>query len=186
MKSAGLISMLAVFAALSLLGCNTAPATQADRDALYADATAALSAFEAKDPGLRRFFEDAVGYATFPSVGKGGLGFGGAYGRGVLYERGVMVGHCDLTQATVGFQLGGQVYRELIFFQTPEALESFKRGEFELAAQASAVAAEAGAAATADFEAGVVIFTLPKGGLMYEASIGGQKFSYRDAGDYAN
>ncbi|MHC4993836.1 MAG: YSC84-related protein, partial [Planctomycetota bacterium] len=96
----------------------------------------------------------------------------------VLYEEGSPVGYCDLSQGSIGFQLGGQVYSELIFFETHTALLNFKSGEFAFAAQASAVAATAGAAANVDYDGGVAVFTQAKGGLMYEASIGGQKFTF--------
>jgi hypothetical protein len=133
---------------------------------------------ERADPGLARFFEGAAGYAVFPSVGKGGAGLGGAHGTGVLYEKGVARGETTLTQVTVGLQLGGQVYTEVVFFETEKALAHFKKGEFAMAAQVSAVAAAAGASANAKYVDGVSVFTLAKGGLMAEASVGGQKFSY--------
>ena len=91
-----------------------------------------------------------------------------------------VVGKTTLTQVTVGLQLGGQVYSEFIFFKDDVALGNFKRGNFELGAQASAVAATAGASADADCDKGVAIFTNTSGGLMYEASVGGQKFKYED------
>ncbi len=103
---------------------------------------------------------------------------GGAYGRGELFEDGTVTGFCDLTQGTIGFQLGGQAYSELIFFENRGALLHFKSGNFAFAAQASAVAATAGASTDADYESGVIVFTMAKGGLMFEASIGGQKFSF--------
>jgi lipid-binding SYLF domain-containing protein len=106
------------------------------------------------------------------------MGLGGAYGKGEVYEREALIGVSSLTQLTIGFQLGGQAYSEIIFFKDKEALDDFKGGNFELGAQASAVAATAGASADASYDNGVAIFTLAKGGLMYEASIGGQKFSF--------
>ena len=98
--------------------------------------------------------------------------------KGEVYEQGVLIGTSSLTQLTIGWQLGGQAYSELVFFKDKAALDDFKRGNFELGAQASAVAATAGASADASYDNGVAIFTLAKGGLMYEASIGGQKFSF--------
>ena len=145
-----------------------------------AEARQAVSAFQKADPSLQRFFRSAHAYAVFPTVGKGGFGIGGAYGSGVVFRAGEVVGETSLTQLTIGFQLGGQAYREIIFFRDRETFEDFKRGRFELSAQASAVAATYGASADADFENGVAVFTLAKGGLMYEASVGGQKFSYSD------
>ena len=142
------------------------------------DARETLEHFRKKDPALSKFLEGAAGYAVFPTVGKGGFGVGGAYGKGTLFERGTPVGAASLTQATVGFQLGGQAYSEIIFFETPHTLTAFKEGQLALAAQASAVAVTAGASADAHYREGVAVFTLAKGGLMYEASVGGQKFDY--------
>ncbi len=143
-----------------------------------AEVAETLATFKNTDPGIKVFFDKAYGYAVFPTVGKGGIGIGGAYGTGKVYERGAYVGKTSLTQVTIGFQLGGQAYREIIFFKDKKALDNFKSGKFELGAQASAVAATAGASANADYDNGVAIFTVAKGGLMYEATVGGQKFSY--------
>ena len=122
------------------------------------------------------FFGNSYGYAVFPTIGKGGIGIGGARGKGLLYEGGNITGEVTLTQLTVGFQWGGQAYSEFIFFKDDVALADFKRGNYELGAQASAVAVTAGASADANYSGGVAIFTQAKGGLMYEASVGGQKF----------
>jgi lipid-binding SYLF domain-containing protein len=137
-----------------------------------------IARFKKADPALKRFFKKAYGYAVFPTVGKGGIGIGAAHGSGLVYEKGRVIGRTKLSQLTIGFQLGGQAYSEIIFFEHKRALDNFKEGNFELSAQASAVAATAGASADADYEAGVAIFTIEKGGLMYEASVGGQKFSF--------
>ena len=138
----------------------------------------AIDELKRANPGLTRFFDGAAGYAVFPSVGKGAVGVGGAHGNGVLYEKGVAVGETKLTQVTVGLQVGAQAYTEVIFFETAKALEDFKKGEFAMAAQVSAVAAKAGASANVKYVEGVSVFTHAKGGLMAEASVGGQKFSY--------
>jgi lipid-binding SYLF domain-containing protein len=145
-----------------------------------ADARQAVAEFKKADPSLNRFFRAAYAYAVFPTVGKGGFGIGGAYGRGLVFKGGHVVGETSVTQLTIGFQLGGQAYREIIFFEDKGTFDDFKKGNFELSAQASAVAATFGASADADFDNGVAVFTLARGGLMYEASIGGQKFSYDD------
>ena len=129
-----------------------------------------------KDPDMQRFFDTAVAYVIIPTVGKGGIGIGGARGKGLLYEGGNITGEVTLTQLTFGFQWGGQAYSEFIFFKDDVALADFKRGNYELGAQASAVAVTAGASADAAYSGGVAIFTQAKGGLMYEASVGGQKF----------
>ena len=136
-----------------------------------------IVAFKAADESLINFFNAAYGYAVFPSIGKGAVGIGGAHGSGILYEQGVPIGRTTMTQVTIGLQLGGQSYSEIIFFENKQTLDDFKDG-FELAAQASAVAVDQGASADAAYNNGVAIFTLVQGGLMAEASIGGQKFSF--------
>ncbi|KRT55191.1 lipid-binding SYLF domain-containing protein [endosymbiont of Ridgeia piscesae] len=141
-------------------------------------ANEAIAEFKKADPDLQAFFDQARGYAVFPTVGKGGFGLGGAYGKGVVYEQGKPIGNTSVTQLTIGFQLGGQAYREVIFFKDKKTLDDFKQGNYELGAQASAVAVKAGVSADADYKNGVAVFTIAKGGLMYEASVGGQKFSY--------
>ena len=142
------------------------------------DAQETIALFRKTDPGLSRFFDRSVGWAVFSTVGKGAIGIGGAHGSGVLFERGKAVGTCTLTQVTVGFQLGGQAYSEIIFFETPATLADFKSGALALAAQVSAVAAAEGASANAKYQLGVAVFTIATGGLMYEASVGGQKFTF--------
>ncbi len=113
------------------------------------------------------------------TVGKGAAGIGGAYGRGVLFEHGRPTGQTSLTQVTIGAQLGGQAYSEIVFFESESAATSFKKGEFAMAAEVSAVVAATGASANAKYANGVAVFTLAKGGLMAEASVGGQKFGFR-------
>jgi lipid-binding SYLF domain-containing protein len=137
-----------------------------------------LSQFRSNDPGFKAFFNAAYGYAIFPRVAKGGIGVGGAYGKGKVYEKGKFIGRTTLTQITIGFQLGGQEYSEIIFFKDKRALDDFTDGNFEFGAQASAVALTTGASATAAYDNGVAIFTVVRGGLMYEASVGGQKFKF--------
>ena len=131
-----------------------------------------------RDPDLQRFFDSAHGYAVFPTVGKGAIGIGGAHGKGEVFEGGRLIGRSSVTQLTIGLQLGGQAYSEIIFFKDRDTLVDFKNGNFELSAQASAVAITAGASKDASYDRGVAVFTMTKGGLMYEASIGGQKFSF--------
>jgi lipid-binding SYLF domain-containing protein len=140
-----------------------------------ADKTVAL--YKKTDPGLTAFFSNSAGYAVL-SVGKAGVGFGGAAGRGVLYEHGRITGKTSLAQATVGWQIGAQSYSEVIFFENEAALAKFKGGNFAFAAQVSAVALKSGASANARYREGVAVFTATKAGLMLEASIGGQKFNY--------
>lgn len=137
-----------------------------------------IAEFKRKDANLKKFFKEAYGYAIFPTVGKGGMGIGGAYGKGEVYQKGALIGTTSLKQISIGFQFGGQAYSEIIFFKNKEALDRFTSDSYELSAQASAVAVKAGAATTAVYDNGLAIFTMAKGGLMYEATVAGQKFSY--------
>ena len=148
------------------------------------------------------FFNNSYGYAIFPTIGKGGLGIGGAHGSGSVYAGGKKVGTSKMTQVTIGFQWGGQAFSQIIFFEDERAFKSFTSGNFEFSAQASAVAITAGVSAEANtgggtsgsasggsknatttsrsgYRKGMAIFTIAKGGLMYEAAIGGQKYSYK-------
>lgn len=143
-----------------------------------AEAQEVIQAFLDRDPTMKVFFDNAYGYAVFPGIGKGGIVIGGAYGSGEVYEQGQYIGRAKVTQVTIGFQLGGQKYMQLIFFRSKDALDELTSGNFEFSARASAVAVTAGAAADADYEDDVAVFTMIKGGLMYEATIGGQKFSF--------
>lgn len=138
----------------------------------------AIELLKDTDSKLKDWFKDAYGYVIFPNVGKGGFGIGGAFGKGEVYENGKFIGEARLTQGTIGFQLGGQLYTEVIFFNKKENLSNFKESRYAFSAQMSAVAAAEGAAANAKYEHGVAVFTLAKGGLMYEASVGGQKFKF--------
>lgn len=142
----------------------------------HAKSQEAIAAFKEKDPSIQRFFDAASGYVVIPTVGKGGIGIGGARGKGILYEGGSPTALVTLTQLSIGFQWGGQAYSEFIFFEDAATLADFKKGNFELNAQASAVAVTVGASADAAFKGGMAIFTQAKGGLMYEAAVGGQKF----------
>ena len=154
--------------------------------------------------GAGDFIDDAYGYAVFPSIGKGGIGIGGAHGKGEVFVGGKKVGKTKMSQITYGLQLGGQVYSQMIFFRDERAFDDFTSGNFEFGAQATAVALTAGAQASTtsggggntssgtdadsskvnaddkqyDKRSGMATFTIAKGGLMYEATLGGQKFKY--------
>lgn len=145
---------------------------------LHHDVLKAISTFKATDPAMQKFFDNSSGYAVFPGITKGAIGVGAAHGDGEVIQRGAVIGTTSVTQVTIGAQLGGQQYAEIIFFETKDALESFKGGHFTMAAQVSAVAAAEGASANARYSSGVAVFTVAKGGLMYEASVGGQKFTF--------
>jgi lipid-binding SYLF domain-containing protein len=165
-----LFARLAVF--LMLFVTTAAPAR--------GDSASVIAKMKQKDPGMAKVFDEAYGYAIFATVGKGGIGIGGARGKGEVFEKGVRIGTSTLTQLSVGFQLGGQVYSEVIFFKDKTALDDFKRGNFEIGAQVSAVALTERASRDLAYNSGVAIVTMAKGGLMYEASVGGQKFTYKD------
>ncbi|MBS94457.1 MAG: hypothetical protein CL799_08470 [Chromatiales bacterium] len=150
-------------------------------------------------PAAKPFFANSVAYAVFPTIGKGGIGIGGAYGKGRVYKNGRHVGNVTMAQISIGFQFGGQAYSEIIFFKGNDIFNDFKGGDFEFGADASAVALTAGAqasattkgvtasAGTSDTETeisaaewfrGMAVFTIAKGGLMYQATVGGQAFDY--------
>lgn len=149
-----------------------------DTKKLLSDAAKAKAAFLKSDPLMKSLFSSAAGYVIFPNIGKGAVGVGAAAGNGIVYEKGKAIGKAKMKQATIGFQLGGQAYREVIFFENKAALDQFKGGNFELSAQASVVAVTKGASVDAKYRNGIMVFTQEKGGLMYEASVGGQKFGY--------
>jgi lipid-binding SYLF domain-containing protein len=165
--------------------------------------TQALKNFR-DQPATQPFFAEAVGYAIFPTIGKGGIGIGGAYGPGRVYKHGAYVGEVKMGQVSIGWHFGGQVYSEIIFFQNEEIFKEFTDGDFEFGADASAVALTAGAQASAstkgstasagtsaektsqvdtDWLRGMAVFTIAKGGLMFQAAIGGQGFGYTPLGE---
>ena len=178
-----------------IVGLTLAASAPADDDK-FASTIAVYKKSEAVQP----FFKSCYGYAVFPTIGKGGIGIGGAYGKGRVYRGGRVTGETSLVKATIGLQLGGQAFSEMIFFEDKRAYEEFTRGEFEFDAAASAVAITAGAQAAAGtqgatagasagpatgaqaktaYHKGMVVFVHAKGGLMYEATIGGQKFKFK-------
>jgi len=164
------------------------------------DYTETINDFK-KIPVVAKFFDDAYGYAVFPTIGKGGLGVGGSHGKGQVYSEGQVIGFTSTSDISIGLQAGGQAYSQIIFFQNAEALNKFTGGNFEFAASASAIAVQAtaeakastegaGAAASgsktakkatagAEYQDGMVVFTMAKGGLMYAATIAGQKYTYK-------
>jgi len=138
----------------------------------------ALNKFK-KISALKPYFKKAKGYAVFPNIGKAGIGIGGARGKGEVFEKDEVIGSTSVTQLSIGLQLGGQAFSQIIFFKDKKDLERFTQGNFEFGASASAALITEGANAAADYSDGVAVLTFSKGGLMYEASIGGQKFSFQ-------
>ena len=128
---------------------------------------------------LKPYFKEAAGFAVFPNIAKAGLGIGGARGNGEVFEYGKVIGSTTVTQLSFGFQLGGQAFSQIIFFQNKRDLYRFTDGNFEFGASASAALITEGANASVDYTNGVAVMTFSKGGLMYEASIGGQKFTFK-------
>lgn len=172
------VALLVAGMGVGMTGCATAPTSIAERQALVDEAQAASVRFKAQDPGLNQFLQNAYGYAVFPNVGKGGFIAGGAYGHGTVYQGGQLIGYADMSQATVGLQAGGETFAELIVFQNKEALDRFCNNHLEFDANASAVALKPGVSTSAKYTSGVAVFTQAKGGLMFEAAIGGQKFTF--------
>jgi lipid-binding SYLF domain-containing protein len=162
--------------------CATAPKSASGRSKLAMRADATLATMKDRNPNLQSQLNESIGYAVFPEIGKGGVGIGAAYGRGVLYENGRMVGFVELNQASIGAQLGGQTFAELILIRDHAALDRIKNGTFSLSGDVSAVALTSGAAASADFREGVAVYVLPRGGLMAELTISGQQINYQPMG----
>ncbi len=165
--------------ALFLVPAMAAPLRAQGTSDEHDEVLKAIATFQSKDPGLRKFFDSSAGYAVFPKVGEGAVGVGAAHGTGELIVGGKAIGKISMTQVSVGLQLGGQSYSEIIFFEKQSTLDGFEHGNFAFAAQATAVALASGASANAAYRDGVAVFTATRGGLMYQASIGGQKFSFK-------
>ena len=145
---------------------------------LKVKAQEALANFKLADPTLTNFFAKAAGYAILPGVGEGGFIIGGAHGDGLVYEKGKLVGDVSMSEVSIGAQVGGGSFAEIIFFETPAALKAFKSAKWEMSAKAKANVAASGVAANAKYEQGVAVFTLPKSGAMVAAAVGGQKFKF--------
>ena len=165
---------------LAAAACAThTPAPQAQAS-LEDKASATLADMQARDPGLNGLLARSAGYAIFPDVGAAGaLVAGGAFGRGFLYEHGVLTGYVELRQGSVGPQLGGQTYSELLVLRDPYDIDRLKAGAFDIGASATAVVLTTGAAANAALSTGATVFVLPRGGLMAGVSISGQQIAYR-------
>lgn len=159
-------------------GCSTAPPSQDGKDELVRQARAALREWDRDFPGLEGFARRGYGYAMFPTVAKGGLGVGAAYGRGVVYEQDEHIGYADLSHLSLGLQAGGQAYQVLLAFDNQGALDRFTRGRLDFSADSSLVFLEAGYVINVGFIEGVTVFSRPIGGAMGEAAMGGQRFTF--------
>jgi lipid-binding SYLF domain-containing protein len=175
MKTLQHLTLSAVIAVAMLV---SAQADEAENEKLAKDVQTALSNLKAKDSSFEKTLKKVHGHVIFPRIAKGGFIVGGAGGAGEVYERGKLIGRAKLSQGTIGAQIGGQVFTEVILFESEAALNRFKTSRWEMNAQISAVAAAEGVSDNAKFTDGVAVITLPVGGLMAEASVGGQKLEF--------
>jgi len=171
---------LAIFAlAFFLLPKAMMAQDEKEKEKLISESKTAKADIQKADPTMSRMFTTSSGYVIFPKIGKGAIIIGGSGGHGVLYENGKVTGTAKMAQVSVGAQVGGESYREVIFFENKEALERFKDNKVEFTGQVSAVAIKSGASANAKYADGVAVFTQDLSGLMAEAAVGGQKFTYK-------
>jgi len=176
-KTTGVMMLLALAATLAA-GVAVAGWDPQEEQKNLAAAEETIKSFKAAEPGLEVYFKEAYAYVVFPTIGKAGLIIGGSHGDGLVFEGGKVVGKATVTQASVGLQAGAESYSELVFFKDKATFENFKNGDVKLSAQAHAVAAKQGAAASSSYNEGVAVFVQSKGGLMADASVGGQKFKF--------
>jgi lipid-binding SYLF domain-containing protein len=167
-------------AALLMAALSSTSITGAAEDVkkLEAEVKEAIQNFKMADPSITNFFAKAVGYAVLPTVSGGGFIIAAEHGNGLVYEKGALVGKTSVTEVSVGAQVGGGVFSELVFFETADALANFKEGKCEMSAGAKATMAASGASVNAKYDQGVAVFNLPKSGAMVAAAVGGQKFKY--------
>ena len=178
MNSITRAAMVLAVATGLLVGCTSAPPTQESRNALVENSTLAMQDMNRVDPGVEALVRKSYGYALFPEVVKAGLGVGGGYGQGVVYEQGQHVGYADLTLASVGAQIGGQTFSELVVFENKAAMDRFKLSPVDFTAGAAAMILQNGAAANASFIEGIAVVVRPITGAMAEATVGGQQVKY--------
>lgn len=173
---------LPLFILVSLAACANQPITPGDLaredQELRVGVDESIAAFKQTDPSIQSYFDRSHGYAVFPRVSKGGIGIGGARGNGRVFERGRVIGAAEITKLSIGLQLGGQIFREIIFFQDRATMDLFKAGQYALSAEATGAVAADGAAASVNYAEGVAVFVMPIEGFMFEAAVGGQRFRY--------
>ncbi|OHB48230.1 MAG: hypothetical protein A2Y10_12320 [Planctomycetes bacterium GWF2_41_51] len=167
-----------MIAGIFVFGCSVTPKEPGEKAVLSSETDEAIDIMKEKDPSIQKFFENSYGYAVLPKIFKGAFIAGLAYGRGEVYEQGEMVGYCNMSQASGGLSIGGEFYREIIFFRDEQDLDRFRTGEFVFTAQVTGVAIKWGAAAKADYKDGMAVFIMTDFGAMVDASLGGQKFDY--------
>jgi lipid-binding SYLF domain-containing protein len=183
-EEAMLLARIAVSSCLAVgfatvTGCATAPSTRAERQSLRESAEATLGEMRARDPQLQTVLQNAPAYAVFPSIGKGGVLVGGAYGKGILYENGVATGFVSLEQASIGAQLGGETFAELLVLRNPADIDALKQERYSVGANVGVVVLSSGAEQHATFDPNATVFVLPRGGLMVDVSISGQQLKYQ-------
>ncbi len=178
MKNYKLLKLFVFVIAMTLFMPNANAKWKREKRNNKVSVESTIERFKNADEGINSFFNDAYGYVVFPKIRKGGMGVGGSAGKGKLFEKGKYIGDVKVKQLTVGFQLGVQAFSEIIFFKDKLDFLNFKRGNFEFGAQASAVAIKKGVAKSTSYNNGVAVFVKPLKGLMYEATIGGQKFKF--------
>lgn len=179
-----LSAMFALVLIASLTACSdykdSGGQTAVERDAaLVASAQATIASFKAEYPHYSKFFDSAAGYAVFPTVTQGAFIVGGAHSDGVFFEKGNATGYLDLYKGSVGFQLEGQQYSQIIFYETAKAMADLKSGNAEALAEAAAVIADKDASSAADYQGGVAVFVFGGEGAGLKAAVGGQKFKFR-------
>lgn len=178
MNSITRAAMVLAVATGLLVGCTTAPPSQESRNALLENATVAMQDMNRVDPGVEALVRKGYGYALFPEVVKAGLGVGGGYGQGVVYEQGQHVGYADLTLGSVGMQIGGQTFSELVVFENKAAMDRFKLSPVDFTAGVAAMILQNAAAVNATFIDGIAVVVRPITGAMAEATVGGQQVKY--------
>ena len=174
-------AMLAICLSLVGTACQSVPDTQEGLDALrerdVASAKVALDRIRKKDPSIDDAIAEAYGYAIFPSIASGALILGGEGGDGVVFREGVPWGHVKVAKGSIGLQIGGEAYVELVLLKTESAFDTFTEGKFAFAAGVSATAVESGAAINTKYQNDIAVLVLTKGGLMASAAAGGQQFT---------
>lgn len=178
MKTVKMLLMCYLVFMLMACGCKVEPQKPEGKAVLSSEVDEAIAVMKAKDKSIQKFFDKSYGYAVLPKIFKVALLAGGAYGKGEVYEQGAMVGYCDITQISGGLSVGSEFFREIIFFRDKKDLDKFKTDEYTFSAQVTGVAIVWGAAAKADYNAGMAVFIMTEAGVMVDASLGGQKFNY--------
>lgn len=179
-RTVSLAGIMVALVLVTLAGCSepVMPTTPASRDYMTARVKGTISEFISTKPLIKKLMTSAYGYAVLPSIGTGALVIGGAEGRGEVFEHGRMIGYCKMTSASIGAQIGGQSYSELILFQNAATMAAFKEGQTTFDARASAVVAASGSGTAANYVRGVLVYVLPSQGFMAQAAIGGQHFTF--------